>query len=185
MITSSSLIAFDTSLSSSLSSPDHSEKVYRGYREMRRYLTVSIVSAVIVFPFHHFLLSFLLPISHDYVRQKESLFLVNFHSKLSRTDHPSSPHTPPSNISVTQEQILQFQKQGYLVMRNVLPPNLIESLNQASADLRINKTLHCQMSYYNSPPIFHKEELLKMLLCQASTTLIISFELSFLLLLIT
>ena len=77
----------------------------------------------------------------------------------SRTAHPASPHKPPSNINVSQAEVAEFQRSGYLVIRNVLPSHVIRYLNQASADLRTNKTLHCQMSYYNSPPIFHKENI--------------------------
>lgn len=74
-----------------------------------------------------------------------------------RTEHPCSPHTPPSDINVSQQQVEEFHRTGFLVLRDILPADIVTSLNQASADLRINKTLHCQMSFYNSPPIFHKE----------------------------
>ena len=52
--------------------------------------------------------------------------------------------------------LARFHRDGFLVLRRVLAPATIATLNSASADLRTNKTLHCQMAYYNGPPIFHK-----------------------------
>ena len=52
-----------------------------------------------------------------------------------------------------------FHEDGFLVVRNVLNSDLIKILNSASKDVRINKTLHCEMAYYNGPPIFHKVKL--------------------------
>ena len=52
--------------------------------------------------------------------------------------------------------LARFHRDGFLVLRSVLAPATIATLNSASADLRTNKTLHCQMAYYNGPPIFHK-----------------------------
>ena len=37
-----------------------------------------------------------------------------------------------------------------------LSETLLKTLNSASRDIRTNKTLHCEMTYYNGPPIFHK-----------------------------
>ena len=73
-----------------------------------------------------------------------------------RTKHPPSPHHPPSDISISEEQVSKFQEDGFLVVRNVLNSDLIKILNSASKDVRKNRTLHCEMAYYNGPPIFHK-----------------------------
>ena len=94
----------------------------------------------IIFIFYPFFSSFTLPLSHDYVR----------------TRHPPSPHHPPSDIHISEDQVSSFHEDGFLVVRNVLNSDLIKTLNSASKDVRINKTLHCEMAYYNGPPIFHK-----------------------------
>ena len=73
-----------------------------------------------------------------------------------RTRHPASPHHPPSDIHISEDQVSSFHEDGFLVVRNVLNSDLIKILNSASKDVRINKTLHCEMAYYNGPPIFHK-----------------------------
>ena len=95
-----------------------------------------------------------------------------------RTPHPESPHTPPSDFTISEAEVARcctvlyctvlhctalyctvlarFHRDGFLVLRRVLTPATIATLNSASADLRTNKTLHCQMAYYNGPPIFHK-----------------------------
>ena len=87
-----------------------------------------------------FLACFLLPLSHTYVR----------------TPHPQSPHTPPVSLVVNQEQIESFKRDGFLVIRKSLSDTIINLLRKGSEDLRTNRTLHCDMSYYNSPPIFHR-----------------------------
>ena len=73
-----------------------------------------------------------------------------------RTEHPPSPHIPPSNIDISEDQVKQFKDDGFLVFKNILSEALIKTLNSASKDIRTNKTLHCEMTYYNGPPIFHK-----------------------------
>ena len=61
--------------------------------------------------------------------------------------------------------LARFHRDGFLVLRSVLAPATIATLNSASADLRTNKTLHCQMAYYNGPPIFHKVCISKPVYC--------------------
>ena len=79
-------------------------------------------------------------------------FLITPH----RTRHPPSPHHPPSDIHISEDQVSSFHEDGFLVVRNVLNSDLIKILNSASKDVRINKTLHCEMAYYHGRPIFHK-----------------------------
>ena len=75
---------------------------------------------------------------------------------LLRSEHPPSPHIPPSNIHFSEAQLKQFKDDGFLVFKNVLSQALLKTLNKASEDIRTNRTLHCEMTYYNGPPIFHK-----------------------------
>ena len=76
-----------------------------------------------------------------------------------RTEHPPSPHVPPSNLDISENQVKKFKDEGFLVIKNVLSEALLKTLNKASKDIRTNKTLHCEMTYYNGPPIFHKVSL--------------------------
>ena len=94
----------------------------------------------VIFIFYPFLHSFTLPVTHSY----------------RKSPHPQSPHTPPSSVIISGDQISQYHGDGFLVVRNVLSDDIIQLLNIASQDLRANKTLHCNMAYYSGPPIFHK-----------------------------
>ena len=96
--------------------------------------------AVLSFIFVPFLSCFLLPLSHDYVK----------------TAHPVSPHKPPSDVNVTDEQVTSFHEDGFLVIQNALSDKIIKLLRAGSKDIRVNRTIHCEMAFYNGPPIFHK-----------------------------
>ena len=94
--------------------------------------------------FGPFLWCFTYPLTHDYIR----------------TDHPPSPHKPPSSYKMTREQVRTFRQDGVLILRQVMPPDLMAKLAIASDDIAANRTVHCDMSRYNGPPIFHSYSLL-------------------------
>ena len=123
---------------------------------MIKIITCAFGGAVI-FIFYPFFSSFTLPLSHDYVRSEICIeHFIALSRNPHRTKHPASPHHPPSDIDISEEQVSAFNQDGFIVVRNVLNSDIIKILNSASKDVRINKTLHCEMSYYNGPPIFHK-----------------------------
>ena len=94
--------------------------------------------------FGPFLWCFTRPLTHDYIK----------------TDHPPSPHKPPSSYRLTQEQVKTFKEDGVLILRQVMPPDLMAKLSMASDDIATNRTVHCDMSKYHGPPIFHSYSLL-------------------------
>ena len=51
---------------------------------------------------------------------------------------PASPHTPPS-LLLTQHQKETFREEGVLVLRDVMPPHLMEDLGRASDDIVANR----------------------------------------------
>ena len=92
-------------------------------------ILASVLSAVLVL-LQPFLACFLLPLSHDYVV----------------TDHPASPHSPPSPPHLTEEQLQEYRDEGVTVLRGVLPASLVSLLQRAVQDLMANQTLHCAMA---------------------------------------
>ena len=59
-------------------------------------------------------------------------------------------------MKLTNQQIEEYNQEGLLILRNVIPQDVIEKLATASEDLATNETVHCAMSKYSGPPIFHK-----------------------------
>ena len=76
-----------------------------------------------------------------------------------RTPHPASPHSPPATAFLSEQEKEMFQEEGVLVLRNVMPPTIMEALARASDDIATNRTVHCDMARYNGPPIFHSYSL--------------------------
>jgi len=103
------------------------------------FLTVFLFGlfSILFFPF---LLCFTYPPAHDYVF----------------TPHPPSPFSPPTNIKLSDDQVKTYKEDGLLILRNVMPPDIMAKLDTASSDLAANQTLHCAMAKYSGPPIFHK-----------------------------
>ena len=107
----------------------------------RLYIFLVLLSFAIFFiVFGPFLWCFTFPLSHDYVH----------------TPHPESPFSPPSNVKLTSQQIEKYSEDGLLILRNVMPKDIMDKLTTASSDLVTNQTLHCAMAKYSGPPIFHK-----------------------------
>ena len=88
-----------------------------------------------------FLLCFLQPPSHAY---------------RSRPPAGHSPHTPPPAPALSPAQLAQYHRDGFLVLRNYLSPDLLALLETGTRDLLANRTLHCDMAKYSGPPIFHQ-----------------------------
>ena len=76
-----------------------------------------------------------------------------------RTAHPASPHSPPASVLLSEQEKERFREEGVLVLRQVMPPTIMEALALASDDLATNRTVHCDMARYNGPPIFHSYSL--------------------------
>lgn len=87
-----------------------------------------------------FCIIFSYPLSHDYIS----------------SPHPKSPHSPPKTKELEPKQITEFEEDGAVIIRKVLPDDIIEKLRRAAEDLKVNQTLHCSMAYFNGPPILHK-----------------------------
>ena len=89
-------------------------------------LSLSLVTqlSILVFSvvFGPFLWSLMSPLSHGYVT----------------TPHPSSPHSPPS-LPLTDQQRETFRREGVLVLRDVMPPSIMEQLGRASDDIVANR----------------------------------------------
>ena len=76
------------------------------------------------------------------------------------TPHPASPHSPPASVILTQQEKEMFREEGVLVLRNVMPPDIMEALAKGSEDIVTNRTVHCDMARFNGAPIFHSYSLL-------------------------
>ena len=99
-----------------------------------------IISSSLFILFGPFLWCFSHPLSHDYIS----------------TPHPESPFSPPESLHLTTNQIETYQDEGFLILRNVLPKKLLKQLESGADDLAANETVHCAMSKYSGPPIFHR-----------------------------
>ena len=82
----------------------------------------------------------ILPDSHDY----------------RHTPHPPSPHFTPANVNLSENQLQMWKDDGLIVLRNVIPENLMEKINIGAEDLEANDTVQCKIGYYNGPPTFHR-----------------------------
>jgi len=72
-----------------------------------------------------------------------------------RSVHPRpSTWTPPS-YRLPVEDIAAYDRDGVLILRNVLPKELAEKLDIAGHDLVNSATMHCELSKFTGPPIFH------------------------------
>ena len=101
---------------------------------------ILIFSGIFLVLFLPFLWCFTYPSAHDYVH----------------TEHPKSPFIPPSSSNLTADQISIYEDDGVLILRNVMPKDIMDKLSIAADDLATNQTLHCAMARYSGPPIFHK-----------------------------
>ena len=45
---------------------------------------------------------------------------------------------------------------GVIVLRKLLPKKFLKLLQLGVQDIVKNKTLHCEMAYFNGPPILHR-----------------------------
>lgn len=71
----------------------------------------------------------------------------------------STPYyVPPRSHQLSPAEIAAFRRDGLLVLRNVLPPSLIDKLLVAGDDLMAVPNRHCEMTKFTSPPIFHGYE---------------------------
>ena len=90
-----------------------------------------ILGGLFLLLFGPFLWCFTYPLTHDYIR----------------TDHPPSPHKPPSSYSLTREQVRTFRQEGVLILRQVMPPDLMAKLAIAFVhDVFRDAVLHSPLS---------------------------------------
>ena len=108
-------------------------------------LLLSLLLGVVVFLLSPLLSTLLLSSSHHYVR----------------TTHPPSPHRPPTAREISRDQLEEFRDEGVTVLREVLSGDWIRLLQRAVRDVATNKTLHCNMAYFNGPPILHRPNTFK------------------------
>ena len=102
---------------------------------------IILTTSIILYLFlGSFIASFTYPLSHDYVS----------------TPHPTSPHSPPEAATISSKLIETYKKEGTIVLRNLVPDNIIKLLQSGVRDIDRNKTLHCSMAYFNGPPILHR-----------------------------
>ena len=108
--------------------------------------TQIVVSIVLIelflFIFGGLLISFSYPATHDYVS----------------TPHPKSPHSPPQAYNITQDTLRSYNSQGTVILRDILPRDILSLLQTGVNDIATNDTLHCRMAYFNGPPILHRCE---------------------------
>ena len=45
---------------------------------------------------------------------------------------------------------------GVIVLRKLMPKKFLKLLQLGVQDIVKNKTLHCEMTYFNGPPILHR-----------------------------
>lgn len=83
-----------------------------------------------------------------------NLLTLPTHYEFRRSHHPASPFKPP-RYSLTEEQIASFRRDGLLVIRGILTPLLAKKMEQAGTDLMDQPVMHCEMSRFVGPPIFH------------------------------
>ena len=103
-------------------------------------LTILAFSVLLFCLFSPLLFLFTLPNSHTY----------------RSSPHPSSPHSPPAMINLTQEQLISWKTDGLIILRKAMPEHLMKKINTGAADLEVNGTVQCKIAYYNGPPTFHK-----------------------------
>ena len=108
-------------------------------------LLLTSLLTVLVFLLSPVLSSLLLSLSHDYVR----------------TAHPPSPHRPPPARVISRDQLEEFRDQGVTVLREALSGDWMRLLQRAVRDIATNDTLHCNMAYFNGPPILHRPNTFK------------------------
>jgi Phytanoyl-CoA dioxygenase (PhyH) len=70
------------------------------------------------------------------------------------TAHPASPHTPP-RFPLPADDIASFRRDGFVVLRGILPADLAAHMVIAGDDLLANRTRHCELTKLTGPPIFH------------------------------
>jgi hypothetical protein len=71
-----------------------------------------------------------------------------------RSDHPPSPYSPPLH-RLDHDQVAAFRRDGMLVLRQVLPPDLMRKMEAGGDDLMEGRSRHCEMTRFTGPPIFH------------------------------
>eukprot|EP00562_Extubocellulus_spinifer_P020648 CAMPEP_0178619004 /NCGR_PEP_ID=MMETSP0698-20121128/4537_1 /TAXON_ID=265572 /ORGANISM="Extubocellulus spinifer, Strain CCMP396" /LENGTH=405 /DNA_ID=CAMNT_0020257919 /DNA_START=206 /DNA_END=1419 /DNA_ORIENTATION=+ len=73
-----------------------------------------------------------------------------------KSEHPSiSPHIPPSTYHLSSDQIQSFRRDGMVILRNVLPPDIAHNMDIAGHDLVRNATRQCEMTRFTGPLLFH------------------------------
>jgi Phytanoyl-CoA dioxygenase (PhyH) len=70
------------------------------------------------------------------------------------TAHPTSPHTPP-RFPLPADDTASFRRDGFVVLRGILPAELAANMVVAGDDLLANRTRHCELTKLTGPPIFH------------------------------
>ena len=71
------------------------------------------------------------------------------------SEHPEeSPHVPMS-YPIPAGEIQAFQRDGIVVLRDVIPHDLALKLDVAGDDLVDVATRHCELTKWTGPPIFH------------------------------
>ena len=86
-----------------------------------------------------------------------NLYVLPTHYTEHTSPHPSSPFTPLRH-DLPQADIDAFRRDGLLVLRNVMPADLVEKLVVAGKDMMDMPVRHCEMTKFTSPPIFHGYE---------------------------
>ena len=86
-----------------------------------------------------------------------NLYALPTHYTEHTSPHPPSPFTPP-RYDLPQNEIDAFRRDGLLVLRNVMPADLVEKLVVAGEDMMETPVRHCEMTKFTSPPIFHGYE---------------------------
>lgn len=71
-----------------------------------------------------------------------------------RSPHPGSNYSPPV-FALADDELLSFQRDGVLILRNVLNETLAKRMEIAGQDLVNQKSFHCEATKFTGPPIFH------------------------------
>ena len=86
-----------------------------------------------------------------------NLYALPTHYEEHTSPHPASPFAPP-RYDLPQDDVDAFRRDGLLVLRNVMPDDLVEKLVVAGEDMMETPVRHCEMTKFTSPPIFHGYE---------------------------
>ena len=80
---------------------------------------------------------------------------------ISHPQRQSCQHKSKKDIENKVVLMASFQKlqdffSGTVILKGIVPDEIINLLQSAVKDIDKNKTLHCTMAYFNGPPILHR-----------------------------